>query len=92
MACNKGVSVRPINIGCITEFPFLDETFDSVTEWQILQKLGEKTNEVIHFINTVLDQEINSYIDQRFNDIMLNSMYDQETETLILYLTHESEG
>lgn len=89
----KNKKMKPIYTGCITEFPFIDETFDSITEWQILQKLGLKTNEIIRFINTILEQEISEYIEQKFNDIMIDSMYESETETLILYLTHsESEG
>lgn len=93
MKCNhKKDDIRPINIGCLTEFPFIDETFDSVTEWQILQKLGGKTNEIIRFINSLLEQKLNEYIEEKFNDMMLDSMYEAETETLILYLRHtESE-
>lgn len=83
--------IRPIHIGCLTEFPFLDTTFDAVNEWQVLQKLGEKTNDIIHFINDILDQKISEYIDERFNDIMVDAMYDAETETLTLYLTHTEE-
>lgn len=89
MKCyHKKGNIRPINIGCLTEFPFIDETFDSITEWEILQKLGEKTNEIICFINSVLEQKLNEYIVEKFNDMMLDSMYEAETETLILYLTH----
>ena len=85
-------NLKPIKFGCITEFPFLDYTFDSITDWEILQKLGCKTNEIIRFINNILEEKLDVYIDKRFNDIMLDSMYDAETETLILYLTHtESE-
>ena len=85
-------NIKPIKFGCITEFPFLDYTFDSITDWEILQKLGCKTNEIIRFINNILEEKLDVYIDKRFNDIMLDSMYDAETETLILYLTHtESE-
>lgn len=88
----KADNIKPVNIGCLTEFPFIDETFDSVTEWQILQKLGGKTNEIIRFINSVLEKEINEYINEKFNDMMIDSMYEAETETLVLYLTHtESE-
>lgn len=84
--------IKKVKVGCLAEFPFLDYTFDSNTEWQILQKLGEKINEVVTFINDILDKEINEYIEQRFNDMMIDSMYEAETETLILYLTHtESE-
>lgn len=93
MRCNhKKDDIRPINIGCLTEFPFIDATFDSMTEWQYLQKLGGKTNEIIRFINSVLEQKLNEYIEEKFNDMMIDSMYEAETETLILYLTHtESE-
>ena len=92
MKCNhKKDDIRPINIGCLTEFPFIDETFDSVTEWQILQKLGGKTNEIIRFINNTLDSTLQEYIDKRFNEIIINSMYEEETETLVLYLDKESE-
>ena len=31
--------------------------------------------------------KISEYIDQRFNDMMIDAMYDAETETLVLYLT-----
>lgn len=90
MNCNKR-TLKNIPCGCITEFPFIEETFDSITLYQILQKLSCKTNEIIHFINDLLEQKLNDYIDERFNDIMLDSMYEAETETLVLFLTHESE-
>lgn len=80
-------NIKPVHIGCLTEFPFLDTTFDAVTEWEVLQKLGEKTNEVIRFVNNVIEDKISEYIDQRFNDMMIDAMYDAETETLVLYLT-----
>ena len=84
-------NIKPIHIGCLTEFPFLDTTFDAVTQWDVLQKLGEKTNDIIHFVNDLLDEKINEYIDQRFNDMMVDAMYDSETETLTLFLTHSEE-
>lgn len=88
--CNKLKPLPPVQ--CLQNFPFLDYDFDATTDWAIMQELGKKTNEIICFINNVLDEKLIEYIDKRFNDIMLNSMYDAETETLILYLTHtESE-
>lgn len=84
-------NIKPIHIGCLTEFPFLDTTFDAVTEWDVLQKLGQKTNDIIHFVNDILDEKINEYIEQRFNDMMVDAMYDSETETLTLFLTHTEE-
>lgn len=84
-------NIKPIHLGCIQEFPFVDATFDDITYLQVLSKLSEKTNEVIRFVNDILENKLVEYIDQRFNDIMLDSMYDAENETLVLYLTHESE-
>lgn len=84
-------NIKPVHVGCLTEFPFLDTTFDAVTEWEVLQKLGQKTNDIIHFVNDLLDEKINEYIDQRFNDMMVDAMYDAETETLTLYVTHTEE-
>lgn len=84
-------NIKPVHVGCLTEFPFLDTTFDAVTEWEVLQKLGQKTNDIIHFVNDLLDEKINEYIDQRFNDMMVDAMYDAETETLTLFLTHTEE-
>lgn len=52
--------------------------------------LSKKQDEVIEFINTILEQKISEYINQKFNDIMIDSMYDAQTETLILYLTERS--
>ena len=48
--------------------------------------LCKKQEEVIEFINDVLEQKINDYITERFNDLMINAMYEEETETLVLYL------
>lgn len=93
--CNKLRPLPPMQ--CLQNFPFLDYDFDATTDWAVMQELGKKTNEIICFINNVLDDKLIEYIDKRieyidkrFNDIMLNSMYDAETETLILYLKKET--
>lgn len=84
-------NLKPMHLGCIQEFPFVDATFDDITYLQVLSKLSNKTNEIIRFVNNVLEDKLVDYIDKRFNDIMLDSMYEAETETLVLYLTNESE-
>jgi hypothetical protein len=63
----------------------------SLTYEEQLLELGKKTEEIINFINDVLEQQLNEYINARFNDMIINSMYDPATETLILYLDEESE-
>lgn len=48
--------------------------------------LSKKMEEIINFMNNTLSTELKNYINNEFNNIMLNSMYEEETETLILYL------
>jgi hypothetical protein len=88
---NKNIKPLP-PLQVIQEFPFLDESFDAVTDWEVMQKLGEKTNEIIKFINTILEEKISEYINSKFNQMMINSMYEPETETLILYLDDGSDS
>ena len=59
----------------------------SLSYEQQLIYLCRKMDEVINFINNKIDEHLKEYIDQRFNDMMLDTMYEPSTETLILYLT-----
>ena len=61
---------------------------ESLSYLEDIASLRHKLNEVIEFVNDVIEEKITDYIDQRFNDIMINSMYEAETETLILYIDH----
>lgn len=63
---------------------------ESLSYLEDIASLRHKLNEVITFVNDVIEDKITDYIDERFNDIMLNSMYDAETETLILYVDHSN--
>ena len=84
MKCDKLKPMPPIPL--LQNFPFLDYDFDATTDWAVMQELGKKLNETICFINNILEEKLVEYIENKFNDIMLSSMYDEETETLILYL------
>ena len=53
--------------------------------------LGKKIEEIINYIDTLLNDKISEHIEKIFNDIMINYMYDAETETLILYSEREGE-
>lgn len=60
---------------------------ESLSYEQQLIYLCRKMDEIISFANNKLTEQLKDYIDTRFNEIMIDSMYDAETETLILYLT-----
>ncbi len=78
---------KPLTIGALPSSYLASLTYEEQLLW-----LSKKTDEIINFINDILEQKISEYIEEKFNDIMLDSMYEAETETLVLYLTHESEG
>lgn len=61
---------------------------ESLSYLEQIARINKKVNELISVFNEQLTSELQKYIDERFNDIMLDTMYDAETETLILYVTH----
>ena len=61
---------------------------ESLSYYEQICRINKKVNELISIFNEQLTKELQDYIDERFNDIMLETMYDAETETLILYLNH----
>lgn len=75
---------KPLTIGALPSSYLASLTYEEQLLW-----LSKKTDEIIAFINDILEQKISEYIEEKFNDIMLDSMYEAETETLVLYLSHE---
>ena len=51
---------------------------------EILNILACKINEIINFMNNQLSAELKAYIDKRFNEIMVEAIYNADTETIIL--------
>lgn len=82
-------NIKPLTPASVCNInPFIENNFDSLTQYQLLTKLSEKVNELISVFNDEVDTNIKDYIDNRFNDIMMTSIYDEETETLTLTLEH----
>ena len=59
---------------------------ESLSYYEQLCKINAKMNEIINFMNSELTQRLKEYIEKEFNNIMLDTMYEEETETLIMYL------
>ena len=57
---------------------------DSLSYYEQLCKLTNKMNELVDFVNGEISTTIQNYLDQHFNDIMINAIYDESTETIIL--------
>lgn len=79
---------KPLTLGALPSSYLASLTYEEQLLW-----ISKHIDEIIDFINTILEQKTSEYIEQKFNDIMIDTMYEQETETLVLYLNHEeSEG
>lgn len=78
------------------DFPFL--TFGniptsylaSLTYEEQLLWLCKQIKDLTKFVNDILEEKLNDYILKEFNNILFDTMYEQETETLVLSL-NESE-
>lgn len=70
--------LTPFCLCMYTNFPFIEKTFDSMTNYEMLCKIVEYLNNVIYNTNTVTDNQINlcnafvelkNYIDNFFSDL-----------------------
>lgn len=64
---------------------------ESMSYYEQICKLTAKMNELISFANNELTDRLKEYIDEEFNNMMLDTMYDAETETLTLFLVREGD-
>lgn len=72
-------------MSCISEFPFLDYTFDKVTDWGMMQKLGEKINEVIKKTNdtTEIVNELKNFVNNYFKDLDVQEEINNKIDELV---------
>ena len=74
--------LSPFYIWCNNNFPFLDDYFDSLTIWEILQKLGKQSIELNKAVieiqkyleNLDLQDEVNNKLDEMAEDGTLDSI------------------
>ena len=86
---NKPIKHLSIMYPTIGELP--SSYLASMTYEEQLIYLCRKLDEVIGWANNQLSEELRKYIEDNFNDMMLNALYDSETETLQLYMEGENE-
>lgn len=74
------------NISPLTGFycqKVLPLTYDnSLSYYEQLCKTTHKINEVIQLINGDITQSLKDYIDEHFNELMINASYDASTKTI----------
>ena len=69
----------------LPNLPFLEDDFDALTDYELFSKMVGYVKELDAFIKDELDGAIEEYINKEFNNLMIQAMYDSDTETLILY-------
>lgn len=57
---------------------------DSLSYYEQVCKLTTKMNEIVDFININVYEALNKYIDAQFNNLIINAIYDESTETITL--------
>lgn len=85
------MALKPIkHCGC---YPVLPTIYDDALSYEEqLCKLIAKMNEIIKFANGELIEQLKQYINQMFNDMMINAIYDEPTETITLRLEMKDNG
>lgn len=57
---------------------------DSLSYYEQVCKLTTKMNEIVNFINTNVNDALKEYIDAQFNNLIIDAIYDESTETITL--------
>ena len=76
--CNKDFGLQ--------NFPFLEDDFDATTDYKLFNQMVGYVERLEKFVKNELDGAIKRYINEEFNNMMIDTMYNAETETLVLYL------
>lgn len=56
---------------------------DSMSYYEAVARLVSTVNQLITLINGGVDETLKEYIDERFDNLMINAIYDASTETII---------
>lgn len=57
---------------------------DSISYYEAISRLIYTVNQLVLLINNSIDENLKSYVDSKFDSLMINAIYDEETETIVL--------
>ena len=70
---------------CSPVFPIIPlEYAESLSYMEWLIRLTKNQNEISKLLSGDIDSLLEKYIDERFNNLMINAIYDANTETIFL--------
>ena len=81
-----------MHIQQLTNFPYIEKDFDALTDYELFSKMVGYVKELNNFFINDLEQNIQKYIDENLDNILMNAMYDSTTETLRLYHEEVNNG
>lgn len=55
---------------------------DSISYYETVSRLFFTVNKLIALVNNSVDESLKKYIDERFDNLMINAAYDEKTETI----------
>lgn len=56
---------------------------DSMSYYEAVSRLTATVNQLIELVGGSVDETLKEYIDERFDNLMINAIYDPSTETII---------
>lgn len=72
-------------MNCSPVFPIIPlEYAESLSYMEWLIRLTKNQNEISKLLSGDIDSLLEKYIDERFNNLMINAIYDADTETIFL--------
>ena len=84
--------MRTCKNNLLQNFPYLEDDFDALTDYELFSKMTKRVNEIYKMFKDGIDQDVKDYINAHFNDIVLNALYDENEEKLVLYLEDDNNG
>ena len=84
--------MRECKNNVLQNFPYLEDDFDALTDYELFSKMTKRVNEIYKLFKDGIDQDVKDYINAHFNDIVLNALYDENEEKLVLYLEDDNNG
>lgn len=57
---------------------------DSISYYEAISRLIYTVNQLVLLINNSIDENLKNYIDSKFDSLMINAIYDEKNETIIL--------
>ena len=55
---------------------------DSMSYYEAVARLVHTVNQLIELVSGSVDETLKQYIDDRFDNLMINATYDEKTETV----------